>query len=111
MMLNRGILFLSEAMPGNIRKAEFFINFTRRFNEYLKVRVHPVDLSHWPHPLVPVADATAGPARGVRDSDLLPPAHSSDHLRGQETTQASHTLCHTHYLHFSMFARATLSTL
>ena len=32
-------------MPGNIRKAEFFINFMRRFNEYLKVRVHPVDLS------------------------------------------------------------------
>lgn len=26
-------------MPGNIRKAEFFINFMRRFNEYLKVRV------------------------------------------------------------------------
>ena len=26
-----------EAMPGNIRKAEHFIGFMRRFNEYLKV--------------------------------------------------------------------------
>lgn len=25
-------------MPGNIRKAEFFISFMRRFNEYLKAR-------------------------------------------------------------------------
>ncbi|CAI8012743.1 General transcription and DNA repair factor IIH helicase subunit XPD [Geodia barretti] len=30
---------LQEAMPGNIRKAEFFINFMRRFNEYLKMRL------------------------------------------------------------------------
>lgn len=30
---------LPEAMPGNIRKAEFFISFMRRFNEYLKARV------------------------------------------------------------------------
>lgn len=29
---------LTEAMPGNIRKAEFFISFMRRFNEYLKAR-------------------------------------------------------------------------
>ena len=25
-----------EAMPGSIRKAEFFVSFMRRFNEYLK---------------------------------------------------------------------------
>jgi hypothetical protein len=28
---------LQEAVPGNIRKAEFFISFLRRFVEYLKV--------------------------------------------------------------------------
>ena len=27
----------TEAMPGTIRKAEFFVSFMRRFNEYLKV--------------------------------------------------------------------------
>ena len=31
-------LLISEAMPGNIRKAEHFMGFLRRFNEYLKVR-------------------------------------------------------------------------
>lgn len=30
-------LCLIEAIPGSIRKAEFFISFMKRFNEYLKV--------------------------------------------------------------------------
>ena len=29
--------FTIEAIPGSIRKAEFFISFMKRFNEYLKV--------------------------------------------------------------------------
>ena len=29
--------FFSEAVPGNIRQAEHFVNFMRRFIEYLKV--------------------------------------------------------------------------
>ena len=31
------IFFTPEAMPGNIRRAEHFLGFMRRFNEYLKV--------------------------------------------------------------------------
>ena len=30
---------LNEAIPGNIRKAEHFVAFLKRFVEYLKVRV------------------------------------------------------------------------
>ena len=31
---------LTEAVPGNIRKAEHFVAFLKRFVEYLKVRPH-----------------------------------------------------------------------
>ena len=31
------IVFFLEAVPGNIRQAEHFVNFMRRFIEYLKV--------------------------------------------------------------------------
>lgn len=31
------LLLSTEAIPGSIRKAEFFISFMKRFNEYLKV--------------------------------------------------------------------------
>ena len=31
------LLLTIEAIPGSIRKAEFFISFMKRFNEYLKV--------------------------------------------------------------------------
>ncbi len=31
------VMFPPEAMPGNIRKAEHFVGFLRRFNEYMKV--------------------------------------------------------------------------
>lgn len=30
---------LNEAVPGNIRKAEHFVAFMRRFIEYLKVKI------------------------------------------------------------------------
>ena len=30
-------IVMTEAIPGTIRKAEFFISFMKRFNEYLKV--------------------------------------------------------------------------
>ena len=31
------IIVITEAIPGSIRKAEYFISFMKRFNEYLKV--------------------------------------------------------------------------
>ena len=40
---NRSVLpddLLKEAIPGNIRKAEHFVAFLKRFVEYLKVRMN-----------------------------------------------------------------------
>lgn len=36
---------LNEAIPGNIRKAEHFVAFLKRFVEYLKVRT-PLNLAY-----------------------------------------------------------------
>jgi len=33
------ICFISESIPGNIRNAEHFISFLKRFVEYLKIRL------------------------------------------------------------------------
>lgn len=37
---------LTEAVPGNIRRAEHFVAFLKRFIEYLKVRT-PASLPHY----------------------------------------------------------------
>ena len=37
--INRNSIFFSEAVPGNIRNAEHFISFLKRFIEYLKTRL------------------------------------------------------------------------
>ena len=38
---------ITEAMPGNIRKAEHFVGFMQRFNEYMKVSVMSSELVQW----------------------------------------------------------------
>ena len=81
-------------MPGNIRKAEFFVAFMRRFNEYLKARTHLsgcgfLYLTTPTSRFLLSADQTACAARCLGDPDLLPAAHPADSLHGQEATAVS----------------------
>jgi len=64
---------LTEAVPGNIRKAEHFVAFLRRFVEYLKVRAangSAFTLLRAAH----IVDANAGVACGRRNASLIPAA-------------------------------------
>ena len=60
---------ITEAIPGSIRKAEFFISFMKRFNEYLKV-------SHCSSIVMvtadDVTDEVAYTEGGIRESFVIP---------------------------------------
>jgi DNA excision repair protein ERCC-2 len=59
---------LKEAVPGNIRRAEHFVAFLKRFIEYLKVRV---TLGIAEKPLT-IIDSDEGPPSHLRDSSIIP---------------------------------------
>ena len=63
---------LKEAIPGNIRKAEHFVAFLKRFVEYLKVRVqfyHSSDAM--PYCVSVAIDTYARASRRCRDASLV----------------------------------------
>ena len=68
---------LKEAVPGNIRKAEHFVAFLKRFVEYLKVRFCATSFVRGPHLNI---DAYARPARRCRDTTLLPATFERHHV-------------------------------
>jgi DNA excision repair protein ERCC-2 len=59
---------LKEAVPGNIRRAEHFVAFLKRFIEYLKVRV---TLGIAEKPLT-IIDSDEGPPSHLRDPSIIP---------------------------------------
>lgn len=69
---------LKEAVPGNIRKAEHFVAFLKRFVEYLKVVVCIITY------LRPkcdfVIDSFASPSCGSGDSSIISTASKRYHV-------------------------------
>lgn len=61
---------LKEAVPGNIRRAEHFVAFLKRFIEYLKVRT---GLSNTcANTLTLATDENESPPSHLRDASILP---------------------------------------
>ena len=85
-MASVGLIWISfhpEAMPGNIRRAEHFIAFLRRFNEYLKVHVVCVCVAVKCRGISGdhvTSESASREARGLGDPPVLPATHSADHL-------------------------------
>lgn len=84
---------LQEAVPGNIRRAEHFVAFLKRFVEYLKVdRTHPSDYSR--SKAYSVLDANEGSSSHLRNTSIIPSASQRlDIYRAQTTPvlrRASH---------------------
>lgn len=67
---------LDEAVPGNIRKAEHFIAFLKRFIEYLKVGCSDCCSSIE----TDEADENAGSARCGRNAAVFPRSPEGDNL-------------------------------
>lgn len=77
---------VDEAMPGNIRKAEHFIAFLRRFIEYLKVS-RCARSTRGLHRLI--SDSLTSVARCRRDSAIVSGAPERNHLHRETATQVS----------------------
>ena len=72
-------------MPGNIRQAEHFLGFMRRFNQYMKVKnTDLMWVSNWS---CDMPDSATSPASCGGDPNLLPPACPADCLHRQEAPQ------------------------
>lgn len=69
------ILHTIEAIPGSIRKAEFFISFMKRFNEYLKVC--PACYSVVVMVMDDVIDEATHTEGSIRESIIIPPTLST----------------------------------
>ena len=78
---------VDEAVPGNIRKAEHFIAFLKRFIEYLKVSFVPLGLSQVE--LTISADSDACLACRRRDSAVLLGSFEGDYLHRAPAPQVS----------------------
>jgi DNA excision repair protein ERCC-2 len=76
---------LKEAVPGNIRKAEHFVAFLKRFVEYLKVSL-PYCATLYVLTLPVGVDKNAGIARGCRDPTVIPAAFEGYHLHRTPTS-------------------------
>jgi hypothetical protein len=76
---------LDEAIPGNIRKAEHFIAFLKRFIEYLKVSWLAARISSVADP----QDTNEGTSRRCRDAAVLPGSFEGDHLHRAQAAQVS----------------------
>jgi hypothetical protein len=68
-------------MPGNIRKAEHFIAFLRRFIEYLKVRYYDHNLSH-----NLMSDSNESLACCGGDTPVIPRASQRNHFHREATS-------------------------
>ena len=68
---------LDEAVPGNIRKAEHFVAFLKRFIEYLKVDTRSI-LTHKAANSLKDADESA--SRRRRDTAIFSRPPQGDHL-------------------------------
>lgn len=76
---------LMEAVPGNIRKAEHFVAFLKRFVEYLKVGAgHISDV--WAG-AESTLDQDAGPPRYRRNATIVPTAFEGYHLHRATPTE------------------------
>ena len=87
---------LQEAVPGNIRRAEHFVAFLKRFVEYLKVdRTHPSDYTRSKTYSVP--DANEGSSGHLRNTSVIPPTSQRLNIYRAQTTpilrRASHISC------------------
>ena len=71
---------LSEAIPGNIRKAEHFVAFLKRFVEYLKVQAFLKPLVNNVHESRPLSDPNESASRCRRNPALLPSASQRHHV-------------------------------
>ena len=71
---------LSEAIPGNIRKAEHFVAFLKRFVEYLKVQAFLKPLVNNVHESRPLSDPNESASRCRRNPALLPSASERHHV-------------------------------
>lgn len=83
---------LQEAVPGNIRRAEHFVAFLKRFVEYLKVdRTYPSDYTSKAYS---VLDANEGSSSHLRNTSIVPSTSQRlDIYRAQTTPilrRASH---------------------
>lgn len=63
---------LKEAIPGNIRKAEHFVAFLKRFVEYLKVCFRLLSRNMGIRLASVITDANACSPRGGRDPSVIP---------------------------------------
>lgn len=70
---------LNEAIPGNIRKAEHFVAFLKRFVEYIKVSQIQLDISAHCRP-TSTSDPNASTACRCRNSSFFPAASERHHL-------------------------------
>jgi DNA excision repair protein ERCC-2 len=71
---------LNEAIPGNIRKAEHFVAFLKRFIEYMKVRNFRALL---------MIDTHEGAARCGRDASIFPGASEGDYFHREAAPKVS----------------------
>jgi len=71
---------LDEAIPGNIRKAEHFIAFLKRFIEYLKASL-PLRGAK----LIP--DSNEGTTCRCRNASVIPCPSEGDHIYREKTAQ------------------------
>lgn len=76
---------LDEAIPGNIRKAEHFIAFLKRFIEYLKVSY----LGRSRGSQADQSDENESPSCRGRDTAVLPGPLEGDHIHRAQATQVS----------------------
>lgn len=70
---------LKEAVPGNIRRAEHFVAFLKRFVEYLKVNLHIV-ASTRPQTDSVFADTYESSPCNIRDASVVPTASERSDL-------------------------------
>ena len=77
---------VDEAIPGNIRKAEHFVAFLKRFIEYLKVSWQ-MPRSQWK--LTGCADANEGAPCRRGDATIVSSASEGDHLHREAAVEVS----------------------
>ena len=82
---------LKEAIPGNIRKAEHFVAFLKRFVEYLKVGPYPIWLGRTL--TGELADTYASFACGRGDPSLILAALEGHYVHRTETSTVSGAEC------------------
>jgi DNA excision repair protein ERCC-2 len=76
---------VQEAVPGNIRKAEHFVAFLKRFVEYMKVS--RLSLYERRFQLTITVDPDASPACRRRNTTVFPTTFEGHHLHREEAAQ------------------------